>query len=71
MLAQELGIFLLSHLHSLGQGLATFEAICVLTMIVREWDFEVVSNMKGTLYSDSLTLPMKDAFNVRIKKHTN
>ena len=51
----------------LGQNLATQEAVSIITLLVREFDLAPVEGQEVT-YTDSLTLPMKDGFKVRVSK---
>jgi cytochrome P450 len=50
----------------LGQNLATQEAVSVMTLLVREFDFEMMPGQEIT-YLDSVTLPMKNGLKFRVK----
>jgi cytochrome P450 len=49
----------------LGQTLATQEAVGLLTLLARKFDFEAIPG-QDIVYADSLTLPMKHGFKVRV-----
>jgi cytochrome P450 len=50
----------------LGQNLATQEAVSILTLLVRQFDFEMTPGQEIG-YADSLTLPMKNGLKVRVR----
>jgi cytochrome P450 len=54
----------------LGQNLATQEAVGILTLLVRQFDFDAITGQE-IVYADSLTLPMKNGFKVRVKNRSN